>query len=171
MNQIYFFNSHEEVENIRMAINYKTAGMSKSRWINICTSILIAIFTYAAISKLMDFHSFRRQLFLSPLLNPFGGFVAWFIPFSELVAVWLLFSLKNRILGFYFSFSLMVLFTSYIYYILHFSAEIPCSCGGLLQHMGWKVHLVFNTILLMISATPIFLYAANTGNIDITKQV
>jgi hypothetical protein len=46
--------------------------------------------------------------------------------------------------GLLFSASLMSLFTLYIAYMLLFTPELPCSCGGILNSLGWKEHLIFN---------------------------
>jgi hypothetical protein len=151
--------------------DFKTNGMNRSTFVNISAGFLIAVFTYAAISKLLDFHNFHRQLFLSPLLNRYAGFISWFIPMLELLIVWMLISVRFRLLGFYLAFSQMLLFTLYIFYILNFSAEIPCSCGGLLQYMGWNVHLIFNIVLLLLAATSILIQPGNDALVNLTKTV
>lgn len=42
----------------------------------------------------------------------------------------------------------MVMFTTYIVIILHFTAFTPCSCGGALEKMGWTEHLIFNIVFV-----------------------
>jgi hypothetical protein len=41
-------------------------------------------------------------------------------------------------------------FTTYIILILNFSSFIPCSCGGILEKLGWTEHLIFNFFLQVV---------------------
>jgi hypothetical protein len=131
--------------------------MRKSWFIDFSIFIFISVFAYAAISKIADYPNFYRQLRLSPLLIGHAGLISWLIPSLEVAIVVLLLTDRFKLLGLYASFSIMILFTSYIFYILHFSEEIPCSCGGLLQHMSWRAHLIFNISLILISAFAVLL--------------
>jgi hypothetical protein len=61
---------------------------------------------------------------------------------------------KDRLIALYGSLYLMIGFSVYIYLILNYSDFIPCSCGGILEKLGWTEHLIFNiscVILLLIS--------------------
>lgn len=58
-------------------------------------------------------------------------------------------------IGLFAAFSIMVMFTAYIYIILNYSSFIPCSCGGILEKLGWKEHLFFNLIFIMLAAAGI----------------
>jgi hypothetical protein len=112
--------------------------------------LFIILFVYAAFGKLADFDKFQIQLGQSPLLTPYVDLVSWTIPFIEIWIAFLLVSDKTRLLGMVSAFSLMVLFTFYILAITHYSYFIPCSCGGVLQHMSWDQHLVFNLIFVFL---------------------
>jgi hypothetical protein len=114
--------------------------------------LLVLLFVYAAGSKLMDYTKFRVELGKSPLLTAFAGTVAWGIPLIELGIALLLSFSRTRLAGLYASFTLMVLFTLYIGYILRFSPYVPCSCGGVLQKLNWTTHLYFNLFFILISA-------------------
>jgi hypothetical protein len=61
--------------------------------------------------------------------------------FGYYIYVVLLFIPKLRYRGLWVSALVMTIFTLYIIYILGFSREIPCGCGGILATMGWKEHL------------------------------
>ena len=105
--------------------------MSTNRRITeIVTCLLVILFTYAALSKLLDYGTFRFQLGRSPYLTKMAGMVAWAMPTAELVTVSLLVIPRSRQAGLYASFFLMLLFSGYIYAMLHFSYYVPCSCGG-----------------------------------------
>ncbi|WP_411840595.1 MauE/DoxX family redox-associated membrane protein, partial [Myroides odoratimimus] len=63
---------------------------------------------------------------------------------------------STKLLGLYLSYSLMVAFTIYIYLILNYSDFIPCSCGGVLEKLGWNEHLWFNIITSVLILLSIF---------------
>jgi hypothetical protein len=118
--------------------------------------LYILLFVYAAVSKILDFENFQVQLGQSPLLSAFAGWVAFGVPFVELFIVLLLAVPKWRSIGLYAAFSLMVLFSTYIVVILNFSSFVPCSCGGVLENMSWKQHLVFNVIFVILALIGIY---------------
>lgn len=115
------------------------------------------LWVYASLSKLADFQKFGVQLGQSPLLTPFGKWIAFGIPSIEIILSILLAFPKWRLKGLYGSFALMALFTGYIIVITQFSQDVPCSCGGVLQHLSWVQHLWFNAFFLMLSLAGIFL--------------
>jgi hypothetical protein len=102
----------------------------------VAASLLILLFTYAALTKLFDYQNFLSQLGNSPFLVGKSRLVSIIIPFSEIGISLLLCLRRTRLAGFYSSFFLMLLFSEYIYLILHFSYYIPCSCGGVLSKMN-----------------------------------
>ncbi|MEA9414308.1 MauE/DoxX family redox-associated membrane protein [Flavobacterium sp. PL02] len=120
--------------------------------------LYILLFVYAAVSKFRDFENFQTQLGQSPLLSAFASWVAWVVPLVELIIVVFLIFPKLRNIGLFASFSLMVMFTTYIYIILNYSSFVPCSCGGILEKLGWKEHLIFNLIFIVLAILGLFLY-------------
>ena len=118
----------------------------------IAASLLVILFIYAGISKLVNYAEFRFQLGRSPYVTGIAGFVAWFMPALEIVAAILLALKKTRLIGFYISFFIMVLFSGYIYAMLHYSPYLPCSCGGVLSMMTWQQHLYFNLFFVLVAA-------------------
>lgn len=118
--------------------------MKKSTIVEVISSLLIFLFIYAALSKILDLDTFRYQLSQSPFISNISGFVTWAIPVGEiLIAVSLIYK-RTRLAGLYLSFFLMLLFTGYIYIMLRYSSYLPCSCGGVLSDMSWKQHFIFN---------------------------
>lgn len=110
----------------------------------IITYLFIVLFVYAATSKLLDFENFQIQLGQSPILTAYADWVAWAVPITEYLISALLIFAKYRLLGLYAFYTLMVMFTTYIILVLHFSDYIPCSCGGVLEDLGWTEHIIFN---------------------------
>lgn len=117
----------------------------------------VLLFTYAAISKLLDFENFQIQLAQSPLLSAYAGIISHSVIFIELIIAVLLCIPRIRLLGLYSSLLLMMGFSIYIYLILNFSDFVPCSCGGILEKLGWHEHLIFNLICVLILLLSIFI--------------
>jgi uncharacterized membrane protein YphA (DoxX/SURF4 family) len=129
--------------------------------------LFVLLFVYAAISKLIDFENFQVQLGQSPLLSAFAGPTTWIVPIVEIVISGLLIFPKARLIGLFGAFSLMVMFTAYIIIILNFSSYIPCSCGGILEKMSWKMHMVFNIIFIMLAVAAILLIQKNNDKNEV----
>ncbi|QHS63027.1 MauE/DoxX family redox-associated membrane protein [Chitinophaga agri] len=119
--------------------------------------LLVALFTYAAISKLLQYDTFQHQLGQSPFVTAYANVIVWLLPLSELAIAALLVIPGTRLTGLYLSFAMMLAFTIYIYAILHYSYFVPCSCGGLLSQMNWDQHFIFNIVFTLISLAGIFL--------------
>lgn len=121
------------------------------------TYLFILLWLYAAANKLMDFQKFKVQIGQSPILTDYAVPIAWIIPGLEiLIAIVLVFE-TTRLAGLYASFGLMTMFTAYIVIILGFSESIPCSCGGILEKMGWTEHLVFNSCFVLLALTGVII--------------
>ncbi len=124
-------------------------------------NVYIVLFIYTATSKLLDFGQFKIQLGQSPIITAYADWVAWGIPLTELLIAGLFLFPKLIRTAFYSSYSLMTMFTTYIFLILNFSDYIPCSCGGVLEKMGWTEHIVFNLIFIVIAAIGVFYLEMN----------
>jgi uncharacterized membrane protein YphA (DoxX/SURF4 family) len=129
--------------------------LKKSTIVEIIALFFVILFLYTGISKLMDFLVFREQLAESPVLEPIAPLVAWGLPVTEFIVSILLFFPRYRLKGLYAAFALMVLFTGYVIAVLLFSTELPCSCGGIIELLSWKGHLIFNTLLILLAYTGI----------------
>ncbi|MDV3846066.1 hypothetical protein CMT92_00150 [Elizabethkingia anophelis] len=112
----------------------------------ICSSYLIIfLFLYASINKISDIGKFQYELGKSPLV-PFGyNKLISYITILLEISICILLSYKRfRKTGLLLSFSLLLFFTVYIFYLLNYSYFIPCSCGGILNDLSWEWHIVFN---------------------------
>ena len=117
----------------------------------------IILFIYAAASKMFDFENFQVQLAQSPLLSAYAGFISYAVIILELVIVGLLCFNLTHLWGLFASFAIMVAFTVYIFLILNYSDFVPCSCGGILEKMGWTEHLIFNIGCVVMAGVAIIL--------------
>ncbi|REC50627.1 MULTISPECIES: MauE/DoxX family redox-associated membrane protein [Chryseobacterium] len=116
---------------------------------DIVTCFFVLLFCYAAISKILDFENFQVQIGQSPLLSAFAEFISYAVIVLELIIVLLLLFPIVRRAGLYASTALMSAFTVYIFLILNYSDFIPCSCGGILEKLGWTEHLIFNIVCVI----------------------
>jgi uncharacterized membrane protein YphA (DoxX/SURF4 family) len=132
--------------------------MTRRLIIECASFLLIVLFVYAAVTKLMSFGQFSVQIGQSPMLTPMRHLIAIVVPGVELGVSVLLAINVTRLLGLYASFALMALFTAYIIVVTQFSEHIPCSCGGVLEAMSWTEHLVFNIGFAILAGVAIILH-------------
>jgi len=133
----------------------KSSGNSLFR--EIVAALFVLLFLYTGIEKLTDRSRFESAMEHSDLIHPFARLLSWSIPMLELIIVLLLFLPRLRRIGLISSTILLALFTAYIVYILKFYEQLPCRCGGVIEQMTWKEHLLFNLFFLfmgMVSIIP-----------------
>lgn len=116
---------------------------------------LIVLFTYTAVSKLTNYHSFAFTLSESPLIHKGAGVLALLIPISELVIVLLLLFPLTELKGFYAAVLLLLLFTAYLIVMLLSGSKLPCSCGGVISKLSWSGHVGFNLVFIIIGVVGI----------------
>ena len=126
--------------------------MKKNLITPVIAVLVIILFVYAALAKLTDYANFKFGLSESPLIAPFAGILAWAIPAGELAIAAMLVLPAWRLTGLVASFILMLLFTLYIGGMLLMGTDIPCSCGCVLEDMSWGMHIVFNSLFVVLCA-------------------
>ena len=116
-------------------------------------ALLILLFLYASVSKLLDIEHFRRDMMNQPLPRSIKPSLVWIIPITEVIISAALLFEKTRMPGLIASFALMSAFTIYAIMILsHYFKFIPCGCGGVISKLTWPQHLVFNIFFVTITA-------------------
>lgn len=137
--------------------------------IEIIAALLVLLFLYTSLSKLLGFSLFVDEMNNQPFPNWMTPYLVVIIPGSEiLIAVALLFD-RTRTLGLYASGILLFLFTLYAALVLiHVFDYVPCSCGGMLKKLNWNQHLLFTLAFLILSITAI---ALNRKRIATKEQV
>ena len=131
--------------------------MKRETVVEIITALLILLFSYAAMSKLIIYKEFKLQLSQSPLLTNLSHQVAWSILTVEIIVTFMLLYKKTRLLGLYASFMLMTMFSLYIFIMINYSPHLPCSCGGIISKLSWPQHLIFNIAFTAIALTGIII--------------
>jgi len=132
--------------------------MCKKIAIDIISSLFILLFVYTAINKFIDINTLKFILKDYPLIGTMPVFIAWALPFTELIVVLLLFFPPTRLWGLYASLLLMSSFTLYLGYMLASTTKLPCTCGGMLQQLNWSQHLIFNLFFILLAAIAIKMY-------------
>lgn len=119
-------------------------------------SLLILMWSYAAVSKLLELDKNRTAL--EPLFGHLAAaIIAIAVPVAEALVVVLLIGKRYRVAGVWLSLLLLVNFTGYIALVLgNAFTHHPCSCGGLLQRMSWRQHLVFNLAVMALHLPFVF---------------
>ena len=147
-----------------MSIAATTEKPARKRWlikkttiVEIICSLLVILFIYTGLNKIIDYGTFKFQLGRSPFVQNMSGFIAATLPTGELLIALALIIKRTRMLGLYASFFIMALFTGYIYTMLHYSYYVPCSCGGVLAAMSWDDHLIFNGVFTLLALMGIIL--------------
>jgi uncharacterized membrane protein YphA (DoxX/SURF4 family) len=144
--------------------------MKKEILISIIAALLILLFVYSGVTKLIEVKVLKSILGNYPLLQKFPHFVAWGLPIVEIIVSILLFLPVTRIWGLYAALGLLIGFTLYIGWILCFGSKLPCTCGGMLKEMTWNQHIVFNCFFIALSIIGIQLTRTQKRRIVENKQ-
>jgi len=123
----------------------------KSTISTIIPLIFVCLFLYTGVSKLSHTTIFKEALSENTWLAPLAGIIAFLIPKLEIATVIFLLVPHLRLLGLYMSLFMMIIFTIYIAYLLLFSTDVPCSCGGIITNLTIKQHLYLNISLCILA--------------------
>lgn len=126
--------------------------------IDLITALFVVLFLYTALMKLKDVSRFEGNMLHSPSIAEYAHILSWAVPMAELLAVLLLIIPRLRLAGLIFSTLLMMLFTIYTGYILSDGSPLPCTCGGIIEKMGWRAHFLFNSGFFILGLTAIILH-------------
>jgi uncharacterized membrane protein YphA (DoxX/SURF4 family) len=126
--------------------------VKKSLILEIAGGLIILLFAYASISKILNFPHFINEINNQPLPNEWTPFLVYAIPTLEIIIVVMLVVPPWRTWGFIMSAIFMSIFTVYASVILlHGFSYVPCSCGGVIEHLSWQQHLILNIGYLLLS--------------------
>jgi len=131
--------------------------MNRQIIITVCTALLILLFVYTGIYKILTPGIMEMDLSKPEqpeILKNLSTLLAYAIPLSELTIASMLLSSKYRKIGFLSAFVLMLLFTGYVVYILynyHQGVRRPCTCGGIFRTLTWENHLIVNIFFTSIA--------------------
>jgi putative oxidoreductase len=115
-------------------------------------ALLVLLYTYAAASKLVDLDAFGKQLARQPIPEAAANLLKYALPTAELLLAGMLLLPRSLRTGLQVSLALLFLFSGYVSLaLLHWWSRYPCSCGGILGHLPWGWHLLFNLFFLALN--------------------
>lgn len=128
-------------------------GLKKSEFLGEASSLLLCLlFAYTAISKVYDWQGTKGGLYNQVFPEWMATALLYGLPPIELITAIMLISNPFRKAGFLVSIMLLTAFSLYIGIVMTgIFGRIPCSCGGIINNLGWGEHLVFNLVFLGIS--------------------
>jgi hypothetical protein len=109
------------------------------------------MYMYTGWAKFMNMATFIRGNSKIPYLGAYAKLIGYGIPILEVVLAILLIVPVYWIKRFalWTSTLLMGVFTLYLSLMVGFADKKLCHCGGVIESMGWKAHIVFNLIWLI----------------------
>lgn len=113
--------------------------------------VLLVMWVYTFFSKIFDFDTFRRQINGAYILSAGTPILPYILQFLHLALIVMLLAKGWTKIGLMTSFSVLLLYTAYLVYILKFAPSIPCSCIAVFKGMIWQDQLYFNFIALAIN--------------------
>lgn len=126
--------------------------MKRAHTLSAIAIILSLMFFYAAYGKLINFEKSKQEMLNQIFPGDMALMLVWLVPFTELAIVVLLLIHSTRLKGFYASALLLTAFSLYISITMTgIFGRIPCSCGGILKHMSYWSHLIFNLIFIAMA--------------------
>jgi hypothetical protein len=135
---------------------------------DVVTSLLVLLFVYTGVSKLIENDLFVFQMRLAPLpiMVNLAPYLGWIIPTVELLIATGLLINRFRLLALYSSVALLMLFMGYIITMMLSGSHLPCTCGGIISTMSWKAHLVFNFTFIILGLLAIKQSKIGRANIN-----
>ncbi|WP_316811443.1 MauE/DoxX family redox-associated membrane protein [Pedobacter heparinus] len=120
--------------------------------IETCIALLMILFGYTALTKVLEYDKFIFQMRLSPLvlMQTLAPVLAVLLPLVEAVIVLALCVSAWRRKGLWASLILLGVFEVYIGGMLLSGLKLGCTCGGVLSLLSWKHHLFFNASFMFI---------------------
>lgn len=125
--------------------------INRKTWRELISFLLITLWIYAAVGKLLQFENFRIRLSQFPFISEYADLLAWLVPGVEIMIALLLFFPRLKDEALLASTALLLVFTAYIIAVINFSDSIPCSCNGVLASLSWKEHILFNVCFLVLA--------------------
>lgn len=139
-------------------------------FIEFVIALFVVLWFYTGLNKMLDYSNFKSQLEKSPFVEHFSKLISLTLPAGEILIGAMLIYQRTKLLGLYLSFALMVFFTGYIWMMLRYAYDLPCSCGGVLSQLSWEDHLWFNSAFVLLTVIAI-IFETNALFIPKRKEV
>lgn len=118
----------------------------------IISALLILLFFYTGLSKLLNLDVFKMDMNNQPFPLWMVNVIVYTLPATECIIALLLFFDTTRQTALWASAVLMLLFTLYsVLVLLNVFGRTPCGCGGVIRNLSWPQHLVLNMLFTFLS--------------------
>jgi putative oxidoreductase len=135
--------------------------------VQIISGLLILLFLYTGANKFFSFQHFIKQMNNQVFPNSWAPYIVWTIPSLEIAIAFALMFDKTKKAALWGSLILMSLFTIYTALVLfNVFDRVPCSCGGVIEHLTWTQHLFFNSFFVTISIVGILLWKKQNKTLE-----
>lgn len=112
--------------------------------------LLILFMSYVFANKALDISAFQMNIFktgiFSERISNLLAYIVLAIEFSSIILL-----LVNKKLGLDFLLILLLVFTLYISVLFYLGRYEVCGCGGILNGLSYKVHLLINILLILLT--------------------
>lgn len=136
----------------------------KAPAVDVISALLILLWIYAALSKLTDYDEARRAMLNQVFPVHVAEILTWLVPATELVLAACLTWKPLQLPGLIASLVLLITFSLYIAITMSNAfGRIPCSCGGIIKHLGYWQHLGFNLFFAALSVIAIIFTIKSGG--------
>lgn len=116
------------------------------------SSVLILVFGYAGLDKLIRFSTSRNAFHNQTFPPDLAEALSYLVPGVELLLALLLLFSATRWWGYLGSLLLLTVFTTYVGLIwVGAFPRVPCGCAGIMESLGWAEHFWLNLSLIGIS--------------------
>jgi hypothetical protein len=128
----------------------KKQSTLKRTTIEIIVFLYVILLLHTGTSKMMEYNIFKDQLTESLGISSLAKVIAVTLPWFEFLIAIMMLLPKWRYKGLISGVLLMSAFTLYILFLITFSPELPCSCGGLMSQLSWNEHVIFNSTFIIM---------------------
>lgn len=130
----------------------------KRLFTEIVAAFFVLVYVYTAIMKLKDIPGFIGTMSRTPFIHSYANLLAGLIPGIEIAISIFIIIPPTRLYGLVTATGLIALFTLYIGYLMISVPKLPCSCGGIIQDLSWRGHLIVNISLTLAGILSIKFY-------------
>lgn len=126
--------------------------MKKNIYIEIILVLLIAIFLFSGISKIIHIKDLSIVLDKFPVLGNRPDASAWLLLIIELSIALMLMFPASALMGIRLAIVYLIIASSYIGSVLLFADRSMCTCAAFFKMLSWPQHIMINLVLIVIGA-------------------
>lgn len=133
---------------------HKTGTDYRSIVARVLAIVLAGMLLYTATKKVMDLKAFAAHIEVLPFIRTWMTYVLTAIVLIieyGLAVVLLYYPIKRWV--YLAVIALIIVYSAYIYAILHHALVLPCSCQGAFKSLSWEQHYLVNAAVAAVALT------------------